>query len=335
MNPAIEHCLRAPTTTLECDTVAQWWPSFRPLLTEWDATIAQAIVGGYRADRAGWAFSAGYQSALRRMVPDLGRDTAAAFCVTEDGGNRPRDILTVLEPLSDGGYRLSGTKRWATLGPDSTEMLVAATLKPAGSVPTGITAVAAPAPGESGAQPQTGPRPGIRMVRIRTATPGVRLIDMPPTRFVPEVPHARLALDDVRVDASALMPGDGYSDYVKPFRTIEDTHINAALLAYLLREARARGWPRSLVERTLAILEGLARIAPEDPSSPGTHLVLTGLLDWTHHLFAQAAPLWAAAGDDPAAMRWQRDTALFGMSGATRTLRATRAWERYGLRDEA
>lgn len=330
MNPAIEHCLRAPTTTPACDTVAQWWPAFRPLLTEWDTTISPAIVGGYRADRAGWAFCAGYQAALRRMVPGLGHDAAAAFCVTEDGGNRPRDILTVLEPLTDGRYRLTGTKRWATLGPDSTEMLVAATLAPAGAA----TQDGPPSPSDGASAPAAA-RPGIRMVRIRTATPGVRLIDMPPTRFVPEVPHARLALEGVVVDAAALMPGDGYSDYVKPFRTIEDTHINAALLAYLLREARARGWPRGWIERTLAVLDGLARIAPEDPSAPGTHLVLTGLLDWTHHLFAETAPWWAAAGDDPAALRWQRDTALFGMSGATRTLRATRAWERYGVRAES
>ena len=66
---------------------------------------------------------------------------------------------------------------------------------------------------------------------------------MPPTRFVPEVPHAQVLMQDLRVSASALLPHDGYDAYVKPFRTIEDLHVTLAVLAYLLREARVRHWP--------------------------------------------------------------------------------------------
>jgi len=36
------------------------------------------------------------------------------------------------------------------------------------------------------------------------------------------------------------------------------------------------------------------------------------------------------AGDDAAARRWQRDTALFEVAGSTREQRAERAWERLG-----
>ena len=111
MNPAIEHCLRAPTSVPACESVAQWWPSFQPLLTTWPASIGQAIVGGFRADRAGWAFAAGYQASLRRILPDLGREVVAAFCVTEEGGNRPRDILTRIEPAAGGRFRVTGSKR--------------------------------------------------------------------------------------------------------------------------------------------------------------------------------------------------------------------------------
>lgn len=311
MNPAIEHCLRASTRAPACDSVAQWWPAFQPLLTTWPASIGQAIVGGFCADRAGWAFAAGYQASLRRILPDLGREVVAAFCVTEEGGNRPRDILTRIEPAAGGRLRISGSKRWTTLGPDSTELLVTGAMSGGG---------AAPDPG----------RPGLRVVRIPTSSLGVTVVPMPPTRFVPEVPHARLVLDGVEVDASALLPGDGYSGYVKPFRTVEDIHVNAALLGYLLREARARDWPREWSECAIAALDGLAAIAPEDPASPGTHLTLTGLLHWTHRLYADTAALWDAAGDDPAAQRWKRDTGLFSVAGTARTLRATRAWERFG-----
>ncbi len=80
---------------------------------------------------------------------------------------------------------------------------------------------------------------GTRALRC----PGVRLLPMPATRFVPEVPHARVQLDDVHVEDDELLPGDGYDAYVKPFRSIEDMHVTLAVLAYLLREARQRGWP--------------------------------------------------------------------------------------------
>jgi hypothetical protein len=49
-----------------------------------------------------------------------------------------------------------------------------------------------------------------------------------------------------------LLPGDGYDRYLKPFRSIEDIHIQAATLAWVLREARARRWPLELVTQGAA-----------------------------------------------------------------------------------
>ena len=45
---------------------------------------AQAIAGGFAADRVGWAFASGYQAALRALVTDLPHDTLTAFCVSGD-----------------------------------------------------------------------------------------------------------------------------------------------------------------------------------------------------------------------------------------------------------
>ena len=55
-----------------------------------------------------------------------------------------------------------------------------------------------------------------------------------PSNGLLEIPHAEVGLDRVRVEASAVLPGDGYADYVKPFRTIEDAHVHCALLGYLV-----------------------------------------------------------------------------------------------------
>jgi hypothetical protein len=153
---------------------------------------------------------------------------------------------------------------------------------------------------------------------------------MPPTRFVPEVPHAQVLLHDVRVSADALLPGDGYDTYVKPFRAIEDLHVTLAVLAYLLREGRARRWPAAFNEQLVAALSLLLRLASEDARAATTHVELAGALRFAHRLYADADPLWVAAGDDPAAQRWQRDVPLFAVAGTAREQRAARAWERLG-----
>ena len=102
---------------------------------------------------------------------------------------------------------------------------------------------------------------------------------MPETRFVPEVPHARVQLDAVRVDAAALLPGDGYERYVKPFRTIEDAHVTLAVLAYLLREARAARLARGLCRAAVRRDGGAGRPGRRRTAdAPATHVVLAGAL---------------------------------------------------------
>jgi hypothetical protein len=162
---------------------------------------------------------------------------------------------------------------------------------------------------------------------VPAGTPGLVLQDMPATPFVPEVPHARVQLDDVRLPEAALLPGDGYTEFVKPFRTLEDTHVTAAVLAYLLREARARGWPAEWRERLLAALMALSAIGARRADASATHLALEGALRWAHRLYAEADALWAGEADEAAA-RWRRDVALFEVAGAARARRATLAWER-------
>src|SRR5262245_25603109 len=77
----------------------------------------------------------------------------------------------------------------------------------------------------------------LRVVRVPANAAGVR-IEPAVAPFVPEIAHARVTLDGVRVSAGDLLPGDGYDDYLKPFRTIEDLHVHGALLGYLIGVAR-------------------------------------------------------------------------------------------------
>lgn len=304
MNPAIDTCLRAPTVVPQRSSVAEWWPRWRDGAARAAAPPAQALLGGFDADRVGWAFASGYQAALRALWPDLPADAVAAFCVTEESGNRPRDIRTRIRPLSDGRVAIDGAKRWTTLGPDSSLLLVV------------------------GALPGDGPRPQLKLACVAAGTPGLQLLPMPETRFVPEVPHARVQLDGVMVDAGALLPGDAYERYVKPFRSIEDIHVTLAVLAYLLREARQRAWPAGFAERLCAALVTLTALSEAAADAPATHVALAGALAQAHALYEDAGKLWAQCGDDPAAQRWMRDAALFAVAGTARSQRAARAWER-------
>lgn len=310
MNPALVTCLQATPQSRTINDVADWWAVWRSLGPIADGPAARAIAGGFAADRVGWAFASGYQAALHALVPDLSHDTLAAFCVTEAQGNRPRDIRTTITPQADGMLRIEGAKRWTTLGPSGTVLLIVGALA-----------------GASDAK-----RPTLRVAQVPVPTPGLVLKVMPTTRFVPEVPHAEVLMQDLRVSAGALLPGDGYDRYVKPFRTIEDVHVTLAVLAYLLREARARHWPAVFTEQLVATMVLFSELATEDAHAATTHVALAGALHVAHRLYADAQSLWAAAGeDDPAGMRWQRDAALFEVAGTARRQRAQRAWDRLGV----
>lgn len=301
-------CLLVPAVpAFECADVAQWWPRWCAVAAARRDAFSRAVAGGADADRVGWAFAAGYQAALRVLDPGLPDSLLAAFCVTEAEGNFPRAIKSMLTP-EGGGFRLDGEKRWTTLGPGGGLFIVVARLAGCDEA-----------------------RPMLKAVRVRSGTPGLAIESMPPTGFVPEVPHARIRLAGVRVEAADLLEGDAYARHVKPFRTIEDVHVNAACIAYLVREALRRDWAQAWVGRALAQLHALGRLATLDPSAPQTHVALGGALALGARLIAEADGFWQAAPPgDPAAARWVRDRDLFGVAGKARSARLAAAWERLG-----
>lgn len=300
----LDTLLTGPCEAAPCPTVADWWPRHRALGREASSTMAQAILGGYHADRVGWAFASAYQAALRALVPGLPEDAVVALCVTEKDGNSPGAIRT---ELRDGV--LNGAKRWTTLGPEGQMFLVVAR--------------------DASVQSE---KPALRLLCITAAMPGVHIEPMAPTPFVPEVPHASLRFEQLRVAEDALLPGDGYLRYVKPFRTVEDLHVQAAVLAYLVREARRFSWSREWIERAIAQLVALEAIAALPPLANGTHVALAGALNGVAALVADADQYWNESASDEAAVRWKRDRALFGVAATQRAKRTERAWERLAAR---
>jgi acyl-CoA dehydrogenase len=287
-----------------CESVEQWWPRHRAIAAEHADPIHQAIIGGFVADRVGWAFASGYQAALHALFPDAPGDRICALCVTEADGNSPKAIKSSLTRNRD-AWILNGSKRWTTLGPQGALFFVAARDEAASLA-----------------------RASIRIARVDSNAQGLKIENMRATNFVPEVPHARLQFENLQLLESAILPGDGYDQYVKPFRTVEDIHVQAAVLAYLMREGQRLAWPQGWLERLAALLAALGRIADMPAEEPETHVALAGALAFGAGLIGETDAFWLACATDPAALRWRRDRDLLKVASGAREQRTRRAWER-------
>lgn len=262
-----------------------------------DLPIERAIRGGHDADRLGYAFAAGYGAALTALVPGVPPHTS--LCATEEGGAHPRAIATTLR---DG--RLVGAKKWSTAAATARLLLVVAS--------TGVDAEG---------------RNRLVVVKVDPRAPGVTLTEMPPPPFAPEIGHAQVTLDTA-VAPEAVLPGDGYDVYLKPFRTIEDIHVHAAVVGWMLGLGERHGWPHDLIERLLAAVATLRQLAAAPPLAPATHLALAGAIAMARELVERAP--WDTL-DPEALARWRRDRPLLEVAGKARAARLDAARRAAGL----
>jgi acyl-CoA dehydrogenase len=285
-----------------------WWRAFRDARRHWDRSIDQAVVGGLQADRVGYAFAAAYQSALRCLVPSLPDDRLVSLCITEKGGGHPRAIQSTLSPIADGpsagGWMLSGHKKWATLSCDGDMALVAASV---GTDTDGLNE--------------------LRVVQVGLDAVGVTACRMPATSFAPEITHGQLSFENVHIAPDAVLPGDGYTDYIRPFRTVEDTHVSAAILGHLIGIASRFAWPQSVRADLVNLVVNLRSIAMGDPSAPEIHVVLGGFFTAYGTVLERIVPCWERV---PREMRerWQRDREIVNVAGTVRGKRLEAAWRR-------
>lgn len=250
-----------------------------------------ALVGGLQAATPGLAFLAGYQAALRMLWP-AAPWTAGALCVTENRSTRPADMNTRIE-----GLQISGRKDFVTAAEGADWLLVAAREEDDGL-----------------------PR-RLALGVVRQGAPGMRIEALPALPLMPDIGHARLHLDQAQCERLA---GDGWDDYVKPFRTLEDVYVLTAVSAWLFGIGRESGWPGALLLRLQALLAGCAEVARQAPNAPTTHLLLAGLFAEQQALagdleaaLAIGAPHWADL--------WQRDKGLLRIAEAARAKRLEKA----------
>lgn len=283
-------------------------------------TIERALWAGFHADRLGWAFVGGYTAALARLFEhgqgaegarsaksvksDRPLSARACLAATEAGGGHPRAIQTRLDKRG-GALVLDGEKTYATLASASDELLV----------------VASRGVGADG-------KNRLRVVRVKPTAPGVTITPRDETPFAPEIPHAIVKLEGVVVEDADVLPGDGYLHWLKPFRSIEDTHVLAATVGYLAGAGRAHGFSRDAVAECVSLGLSLVDAGARDPSSPLTHVVLAGLFASARRFVGALGDEWARAPESAAEerARWQRDMALLLVAENARAKRTEAAF---------
>lgn len=278
-----------------CDTLAEFRASHLERTRDLDSPIDRAIDAGARADRLAWAFVGGYTEAACALF-GAPRERLACLAATEEGGAHPRAIQTRLE-----GLRLSGSKRWVTGGAQAELMYVVA---------------------RSG---EAEDRPILRVVRVDARAPGVAIGQSAPAPFLPEIEHASVTFTNVAVAATDVLDGDGYDHYLKPFRTTEDIHVIAAVLAWVGATGMRAGFPETFVASACAALGAARTLAMCDPRAPETHVALGGFLADVESLVARAEPWWDRV-PEPVRLGWERDRAVLSVASKARAARLEKAW---------
>lgn len=284
------HALLSCTERLPAQPLDDWFASLQLHLGSVDP-LQLALRGGRLAATPGLAFLAGYQAALRVLWPSA-PSGLGALCVTENKSTRPADMHTRLECLA-----LTGRKDFVTAAEAADWLLVAARDEDAGA-PVHLS-----------------------LAVVYRGAPGVRIEALPSLPLMPDIGHARLHLEQAHCE---LLAGDGWDAYVKPFRSIEDLHVLAAIGAWLYGVGQDSGWPQSLQLRLLALLAGCAELSRQCPSASSSHLLLAGLFA---QFDALRGELDAAMVAGPAlwAQLWQRDHNLLNIAASARSKRLQKA----------
>jgi len=288
--------LLSPQARLPVAGLEEWYASLLERIGN-PAPLQLALLGGRLAATPGLAFLAGYQGALRALWP-AAPWTLGALCVTENRSTRPADMSTRIAALT-----LNGRKDFVTAA-DSADWLLVAAREETDGAPVQLAL-------------------GV----VRNGASGVQIETLPALPLMPDVSHGRLHLQGAHCER---LPGDGWDAYVKPFRTLEDTHVLAALSAWLFGVGQESAWPQALQLLLLGLLAGCAEVARQCPSAAGSHLLLAGLFAQFDSLRSDLDNAFAA-GDAHWAQLWQRDKGLLAIAGSARSKRLQKALTAFGM----
>ncbi len=256
------------------------------------STLENTLKSSARSTSIGLAFAAGYRSALQALLPSLDVGQWAAFCVSEEKGNHPRNIATQLNEQ----HELSGHKSFVTFADKAAQYIVIAKM-------------------QEGSE-----HPILKAVLVDAKTEGVSTQLMPDLPMIPEIPHGQLHLDGAK---GKVLIGDGYLEYSKRFRTLEDLHVLCGFCTLILSVSYRHDLSTQLIERALQLLSSLPwGDLPEE--SAWYHLQLSSQFQ----LFRALVDAFEAEFEhlpNDFVKNWLRDKTLFGIANKARQVRYQKA----------
>jgi len=208
--------------------------------------IDKAIIGGFLCQQFSFAFLAGYQAALEQMFPAVAPNQLKALCVSEAKGGHPKSIETSLVD-----QKITGIKTYITAGTEVEHLLILCKTNEV-----------------------IKERPVLKIVHVPMDVDGMEVtnFELP---FMKDIKHGKAAMNEISIKADQILDGDGYSQYTKPFRTLEDVCVSAAYQAMLLRQAIDHKWEDNLRDQLLLNIYTLKNILTLAPLEAETHLLLS------------------------------------------------------------
>lgn len=221
------------------------------------STAEVALLGGMHTDCLSYAFALGYQCALQSLAQSQKAlqylHFPCALCITEK--TRPPHPKSILCEVTPSGV-ISGHKSFVTCGDSAMTLLVIARC--------------------------TVNTQRLKAVAVNASAEGVAMQRLPPLPFCSEISHSSVTFTSAQ---GTLLPGDGYTNYMRAFRSVEDVHVAASLCGLFLRIARQEtGVETATAARVgmvaAAVLEAAREIhspSHDDVSEHSTNLVLSGI----------------------------------------------------------
>jgi hypothetical protein len=141
------------------------------------------------------------------------------------------------------------------------------------------------------------------------------------------LPHGVITFSNVEVAASEVLPGDAYVEAIKPFRTLEDLFLRAALLSCLLGAGLRRRASEAALETLLFEIVALRALASLDPTEPTLHLALAGALRSSTQLLTTTQTEITTRLSESLRAAWQRAPGFLEIAATARERRRRRAWD--------
>ena len=285
------------------DSLISWYQIIRADSRKSVSLELESLYCGFFANSVGQAFVAAYEVALQRLTGTDTRESVASFCVTENKSTHPALMQSSLLLDDNGRYQVSGKKDFVTLARDAKKLFVA--------VNFGMS--------EAG-------RSKIKLVEIAVDAPGVNVQLLPDLPFVSDVSHGIVSFDSVVIDQANIFSGDGYSDYVKPFRWFEDISVFISVAAYLFKISLAFKWPTEARVEMMSLLASLYSLQQMAADNPVGHVVMFELADTLDQWLARYNDAWNNVPEE-FVVAWKRDLALLKVAARARKARYKNAME--------